>query len=450
MRLTPRLGLGLAALLVATPPARAAAPPAAAPAPAAPAAAPDPEDILGDLVVEARRRSVEALRLPKIGVEAPGDDEAARALLAVLRRDLDLSFELEVVELPADADASDAAADPGPPGASLERWRRAGAEYVVRAAVAVKDDDAAELSVALYSLADGDGPVFRRALVAAAGQRRLTAHRLADAVLGAITGYAGPFASQLTFVRSEGGTRRVQVIDADGDGLATRSPVERVAVSPTFGPGGALWYAASVDRGRYRLYREDEPAPLAVPVIGSIYGVAFSDDRSQIALAIAVDGEVRVFVGPADLSTLEPRSSLPLALHPVFSPRGQIAYAGTARVLQRIYLEGRAISDRGLVAAAPTFCRSPAGTRVVYSVAVGAREDLIATDERGGDTVRLTSGKGKNRFPACSPDGRLVAFFSDRKGGEGPGLYLMRVDGRRPPKKIADAVGDTLRWARAP
>jgi len=185
-------------------------------------------------------------------------------------------------------------------------------------------------------------------------------------------------------------------------------------------------------------------------VIGSIYGVAFSDDRSQIALAIAVDGEVRVFVGPADLSTLEPRSSLPLALHPVFSPRGQIAYAGTARVLQRIYLEGRAISDRGLVAAAPTFCRSPAGTRVVYSVAVGAREDLIATDERGGDTVRLTSGKGKNRFPACSPDGRLVAFFSDRKGGEGPGLYLMRVDGRRPPKKIADAVGDTLRWARAP
>ncbi|MEZ4450801.1 MAG: hypothetical protein R3B09_15075 [Nannocystaceae bacterium] len=321
---------------------------------------------------------------------------------------------------------------------------------MVQVAATLKDEEAADLSVILYSLRDGDGPVFKRTLSAAKGQRRLTSHRLSDAILGAITGYTGPFASQLVYARNDKGARRVEVIDADGHGRKARSPIEHLAVSPTFGPGGALYYAASVDRGRYKLYREGDPNPLAVPIVGSIYGLAFNDDRSQIALSIAVDGDVRVFVGPADLSSLEPKSTLPLALHPVFSPRGQLAFAGTARVLQRIYVDGRAISAKGLSAAAPTFCRHPEGTRVVYSVAVGKREDLIATDERGGDTVRLTSGKGRNNFPACSPDGRLVAFFSDRSGGEGPGLYLMRVDGRRPPKKVADVIGDTLRWARTP
>ncbi|MCA9638560.1 MAG: PD40 domain-containing protein, partial [Myxococcales bacterium] len=70
--------------------------------------------------------------------------------------------------------------------------------------------------------------------------------------------------------------------------------------------------------------------------------------------------------------------------------------------------------------------------------------------ERGRDPVRLTRGRGRNSAPACSPDGRLIAFFSTRKRGDGPGLYLMRVDGRRPAKKIANVVGDSLRWARVP
>lgn len=429
---------------------------------------PDPEDILGDLVVEAKKRGERPLRLPKIGVEALASDEATGKLLAIIRRDLDLSFELEVLAEPAPLVAEVGPPAPGSEGAGgtegaggesspspiaaapLGRWRKAGAEYVVQVAASLKDEGAAELAVVLYSLRDGDGPVFKKTLVAARGERRLTSHRLSDALIGAITGYSGPFASRLTFVRTRGGERRVQVIDADGVGLQTRSPPERLAVSPTFGPGGALYYAASVDRGRYRLYREGDDAPIPTPVTGSIYGLAFADDQSRIALSIAVDGDIKVFVGPADLSSLEPRSTLPLAMHPAFSPRGTLAFAGTARALQRIYVDGRAVSAKGLSAAAPVFCRHPEGTRLVYSVAVGKREDVITTDERGGDTIRLTAGKGRNSYPACSPDGRLVAFFSDRQSGEGPGLYLMRVDGRRPPKKIAEVTGDSLRWARVP
>jgi hypothetical protein len=74
---------------------------------------------------------------------------------------------------------------------------------------------------------------------------------------------------------------------------------------------------------------------------------------------------------------------------------------------------------------------------------------LVASDESGGRLVRLTQSRGRNNYPACSPDGRLVAFFSTRKSDEGPGLYIMRIDGRRP-KRISTLVGDSLRWARLP
>lgn len=407
----------------------------------------DPEDILGDLVVAARSREARTLVLPKIGVEALADDEATRKLVAIIRRDLDLSFELEVLApLPV------APVDPAAPAPStLEAWRAAGAEFMVQVgARAQPDGRQTDLSVALYSLRHGDGPVFKRTYVASTELLRLTSHRLSDALLGVITGYAGPFASQLAFVRTQAGARQVHVIDADGEGLAARSPAEHLAVSPAFGPGHTLHWAASVDHGRYRLYREGNPKPIVLPIQESIYGVAFSDDRTKAALSIATGGDIRVYVGTSEFADMAAKTSLPLAMHPVFSPRGALGFAGTARRLQRIYVDGKPVSAPGLSSAAPTFCRHPDGTRIVYSVHVNSREDLLATDERGGDTVRLTTGKGRNAYPACSPDGRLVAYFTTSTADAGPGLYLMRVDGLRPPKKIADTLGDSLRWARIP
>jgi TolB protein len=86
---------------------------------------------------------------------------------------------------------------------------------------------------------------------------------------------------------------------------------------------------------------------------------------------------------------------------------------------------------------------------LVYSVGLGKNTDLVSSKLDGTDMTRLTWGSARNFSPTCSPDGRLLAFFSTRTKDGGPGLYLMRVDGRRP-KKINAAVGDVLAWARIP
>ena len=46
--------------------------------------------------------------------------------------------------------------------------------------------------------------------------------------------------------------------------------------------------------------------------------------------------------------------------------------------------------------------------------------------EQGGGIVRLIQHQGSNTYPACSKDGRLLAFFSTRR--KQPGVYLMSHD----------------------
>ena len=49
-------------------------------------------------------------------------------------------------------------------------------------------------------------------------------------------------------------------------------------------------------------------------------------------------------------------------------------------------------------------------------------------------------GAGSNTYPACSPDGRMVAFFSTRGG-----LYVSNPLGQNQ-QKIASVNGESLRW----
>jgi TolB protein len=225
------------------------------------------------------------------------------------------------------------------------------------------------------------------------------------------------------------------------------SPPSLSAIAPAFGKNEELYYAASANNDLYKVYTG---AGTLVPaaVSGSVYGIAFSKDRSQVAVSVGVDAAIHVFSGP-DLSHLTQASPLGMALHPAFTPSGKLAFVGEGKWGERVYVDGKPISPDGLYASSPTFCNNPNGVRAVFAVGVGKDTDLVSTGESGGGLARLTQSQGRNGYPACSPDGRLVAFFSTRTSNEGPGLYVMRLDGGRP-KRISTLLGDSLRWDPLP
>jgi TolB protein len=442
MRLTG-LSIALVAILASVSSVMASAPEAPAsqpetPVDVEPAAEVDPEqDLLGELVVEAKRRA--KLVLPKIAVLSPPDGQTA-FLHDLVERDLELSGEFDVIQLDQPMGFED------PFDASP--FKKLGLEAVITAETREQGDGKVELAVRLFLPQVGDLTAWSSTDTAEQAQRRLAGHRLSDGIIGALTGTDGPFASRLVLVRTEGTTRRAYLVDADGEGLTLLSPDEHLVVTATLDREARPYWAASQRNGRYRLYREGQLEPIPMEPSGSIYGIAFAPNGTDVAMAIASNEDIQVFAGPLG-GALTAHSNVDFALTPTFTPDGRVVYAGTRGKRHRIYIEAKSVSPKEVSASTPTVCNHPDGRVLVYAVGLGKNTDIVSSRLDGSDMTRLTWGSARNFSPSCSPDGRLVAFFSTRTKDDGPGLYLMRVDGRRP-KRINTAVGDVLAWARIP
>lgn len=411
----------------------------------APPATPD-EGVLGELVVTGTHQE----KLPRIAVLPSLSPDLEDVIVrGVVRRDLELTGLFDVIpdsKAPIGMYGFDDAID-------IEAWRALGAEAIVK--VAARADNAPGkiqvLGVA-YFLNVGKEPVYQKKIVVSKDDARVTAHRVTDALLGALTGRPGGFASELTFSARWAKNRRIFRVDADGNGLAPLTEPNDHAIAPAWGPAHSVYYLLSRNYAPYALYAlaGGVHKAIAVPFKTSLYGVAFDKSATKMALAVSADAESAIYVGAPDGSGMQKVSTTNLATHPAFSPSGKLAWVGgdAHQGSQRIYVDGKAVSPSGFTAASPVFCDTEDGVRLIYSVAVGNdRQDLVMSSEDGRGMARLTQNQGSNTSPACSPDGRLLAFFSTRN--KQPGIYLMSLKRFRT-QQISSQLGEALRWAALP
>lgn len=371
---------------------------------------------------------------------------------SVIRRDMEISGLFKVIP---DQDA--------PPGLygfndkiDVKAWQAKGAEAIVKVAARAAGGDRIEVLGIAYFPSVGADPVYETKLTVPKSAARRTAHKITDDLLGALTGRPGGFSSHFTFAGPWGRNRRVFTVDADGYGLSPRTDSKATALAPTFGSQGDLFFTQSKDYSPFRLFHLGATAPeteaqrIELPFRRSVYSVAFDAKHERMALAVAEPEGSAIYVGTADGKDLKRVSNTEVAIHPAFSPSGKLAWVGGTAEQggQRIYVDGKAISPSGFPAFAPTFCDTEDGVRLVYAVSVGnGRQDLVMSNERGQGLSRLTQNQGSNSYPACSPDGRLLAFFSDRKGEKG--LYVLSLK-RWTTTKVLGTIGEALRWEALP
>jgi TolB protein len=129
-----------------------------------------------------------------------------------------------------------------------------------------------------------------------------------------------------------------------------------------------------------------------------------------------------------------------LNTHPAFGPGGQLAYVSNTGGGAQIYVDGKRAIFKGAYNMAPVWCNDPEGVKILFMGRDGAGWDIFSSDASGGGIKRLTQDQGSNTYPACSPDGRMVAFFSTRGG-----LYVSNPQGLNQ-QKIASVTGESLRW----
>ena len=237
--------------------------------------------------------------------------------------------------------------------------------------------------------------------------------------------------------------------------------------SPAWAPDGT-WLAFESAREAFReIYRAAADGTGARRLTDNREGnfePAVSPDGSMIAFSSSRDGDTEIYVMRAD-GTEQRRLT---AFHredrsPAWSPDGRwIAFISDREGRDRIFLiapdgtgtrrlgvsddttGGRAGELEGEIA------WSPDGTRVAYAVRRSDRSSRIrVADARTGAWRDLDARPaGVDAAPAWSPDGRYLAFYSDRGGGD-PDLWLMRADGSGATRLTRTPGADWLpRWVR--
>ncbi len=412
------------------------------------AAQPAPDErLLGEFVVEARQQEHVTTLAVLPSLEPDLEDVIVRG---VVRHDLELSGMFRIIEDRKAPEGMYGFNDP----VDVPAWRKLGAEVIVKVAARKHESGKIQVFGIAYLTNVGDQPVYEKKLLVPKEQVRVTAHRVTDALIGAITGIPGSFASRFAFAARWGRNRRIFSMDADGHDLKPITDPEVTSIAPFWGPGNQLFYTESRNYSPFRLTVYDGTQTRQVPLMfaSSVYSVAISPDKTKMAVAVAEGIEASVYLSNIDGSNMTKVSKTPLATHPVFSPTGKLAWIGGTeeKGSQRVWLDGKPVSPQGFVAASPTFCDTEDGVRLVYSVSVGNdRRDLVMANENGGVVGRLTQNQGSNTYPACSPDGRLLSFFSTRKSGDGPGTYMMSLK-RWTTRLVTKQLGESLRWASLP
>lgn len=97
---------------------------------------------------------------------------------------------------------------------------------------------------------------------------------------------------------------------------------------------------------------------------------------------------------------------------------------------------------------------SPDGTRLLFSTTSDlsfpqrlSPGDIVVYDAATGTSTTLVSG-GANRWPVWSPDGRHIAFVSDRDDARGE-LYVMRADGSEVTRLTFNEISESMiDWGR--
>jgi Tol biopolymer transport system component len=130
-------------------------------------------------------------------------------------------------------------------------------------------------------------------------------------------------------------------------------------------------------------------------------------------------------------------------IQPVVSPKGdRIAY----RAAEGVYVMNVDGTNQILVGeegSTPSW--SADGTKLIYTVNTNGNPDIWVVNADGTGQRRLTTDPGRDFHPFFSPDGRQIAFLSDREQSDEEMVFVMNADGSNQHRVSNDVTADLSR-----
>jgi len=372
------------------------------------------------------------IAVPEFTVVA-GTDTAgnAKLLASVTGSDLTFSGLFSVV-------AGTGAIPPNNPAMLEQSWREfaaAGAHAGLHGLLAVRSDRL-EGEMRLYDLTTPEHRLIatKKFETPIALPRRL-AHKIADDVVLQFTGEPGIADTKLAYVMGPLGAKEIVMSDYDGVGGAPVTRNGSINLTPVWSPDARSLAYTSYKQGYPDLYRvfpfERRPEQTLAAFVGINTSPAFSPDGKSLALTLSKDGNPEIYVYTLATATMRRLTrNAGIDTEPTWAPSGrQIAFISDRNGTPNVYvMDADGLSVRQLTSGGfhtqPRW--SPKGDTLVYT-ARGATHDIWIVNVDGSNPRRLTGGTADNQGATWAPNGRHLAFQSNRNGRWQ--IFAMLADG---------------------
>lgn len=378
-----------------------------------------------------------------------GDQESgvSAEFVSLVKRNLELSGYFRII--PAQAYIEDAQQSGYEQGQfNFADWSSINADFLVKGAVSVEHGTVV-VEARLFDVPQQRQSMGKRYSGGRAEVARM-ARRFADAVLGAVTGVAGPFDSPLVYVSTRGGRfKEIYQLSLDGHDLVRITNNPTINLFPSLDRGARHLLYTSYKTGSPSLYLADLASRTERPItssLGSLIGGALSPDGQSIVGAVERAGATNLYLFDDHgrmVRQLTRGDSINVT--PAVSSDGRmLAFTSDRSGTPQIYTmamdggQARRLTYRGSYNTNPAF--SPTGQRIAYQSRQGGLFDLFAIPSGGGEPTRLTENAGSNQSPSWSPDGRYLIFSSTRSGPSR--LFLMSADNGKIISAITEVKGD--------
>ncbi len=369
---------------------------------------------------------------------------AAKTITDVLWNDLNYEHEFTFVARDVNATIPAARSLDDVP---LDRWREVNADGVLAGTVQ-RAGAGFRVQFRLFNLTNKRSVLGKE--YSGSSNARQYAHTISDEVFQTQRGLHGVARTKITFDSDRDGERlggtiekrnvkEIYIADYDGENQRRVTAGRTLNINPVWSPDGRSIAYTSYRRGPGNIFIShifEGTLDEMTKSQGENWLPAWSPDGTRIAFTSTRDGHAQIYVANRDGSNVRRLTDGPsLSSTPTWSPNGtQIAFTSDRSGTPQIYL----VAADGLGGiqrlTAESYCDRPTWSPAPYNeIAFEARTgsnafDIKVIDVNTREVKQLTFGEGRNESPAFAPNGRHIAFASDR-GGKYQ-IYTMTRDGR--------------------
>lgn len=324
-------------------------------------------------------------------------------------------------------------------GVRFAEWRANGSQALVTGRVSLMADGRARVEFRLWDVF-GQKQMIGTAFTTTMDNWRRIAHIISDEIYKRLTGEEGYFDSRIVYIAESGSPtqrqKRLAIMDQDGFNHKYLTGGSDLVLTPRFSPTEQKIAYMSYVGGKPRVYVYDISTGRQ-DILGNFPGMTFaprfSPDGRKVVMSLAKSGNTDIYV--MDLGSRQTQKitdSPAIDTAPSYSPDGRrIAFESDRGGTQQIYV----MSADGSGAARITFGQgryanpvwSPRGDLIAFT-RMYQGQFYIGVIRPDGTGERLITSAYHVEGPSWSPNGRVLTYFKESRGGSGKKANVYTVD----------------------